>query len=521
MLVEKKFDIIKKINHRDHLMINSSLYITGLSGGNKLMPKLKSTATKKTAVKKPIAKRVVKKEKTLPRSKAITIDVIADDEDVLFRQPLTELPEDNAEERAGLDVQKRFFSDLVAEMKDKKIEKPLRGVLPDINDNEGTVKNRSRKSLNLYRRIAYQFVGLTVLLLLIVAYFFLPSLNIDLHPSAEAVADTMSFKITTADNNDSEPDTSNSRRINGDIQVMPISAEKVFEASGEEILGEEVIGEVTLHNEYNKAQPLVAKTRLLSTDNKLFRLKEAVNIPAGGTVKAEVYADEISEEMAISPTRFTIPGLWLGLQDKIYATSEENFEYQHQVKRYVKQRDLDQAMVEIKKTLATKAEKSLAGLNGGDKVIAYSLDDNAVSIKLGAKLGEEVAEFTVSAENKLSVASFSREEAEKLIKAKLAFLLPDDKKLSAFDSNDIIYRLDAYDADAKTANVTANFKGSMSLRTDANIIDRRQLVNLNETQISEYLRAFPEIESYELKFFPTFIKRAPSLADRIKVNVVQ
>lgn len=485
------------------------------------MPKLKSVAIKKTATKKPHAKRAEKKEKPLPKAKAITIDVIADDEEVLFRQPMTELPEDNVEERAGLDVQKRFFSNLVAEMKDKNNELPLRGELPDFKDEERAGKNRSRKSLNLYRRIAYQFVGLTALLLLVVAYFFLPSLNIDLHPSAEAVGDTLSFKITTADNNESEPDTSNSRRINGDILVMPISAEKVFEASGEEILGEEVFGEVILHNEYNKAQPLVAKTRLLSADNKLFRLKEAVNIPANATVKAEVYADEVSEEMAIKPTRFTIPGLWLGLQDKIYATSDDTFEYRHQVKRYVKQRDLDQAMIEIKKTLATKAEKSLAGLNGGDKVIAYSLDDNAASIKLGAKLGDEMAEFTVSAENKLSVASFSKEEAEKLIKAKLAFLLPDDKKLSAFDSNDISYRLDAYDVEAKTANVTANFKGSMTLRTDANIIDRRQLVNLNETQISEYLSAFPEIDSYELKFFPTFIKRAPSLADRIKVNVVQ
>ncbi|HQO11440.1 MAG TPA: hypothetical protein PK837_03490, partial [bacterium] len=140
-------------------------------------------------------------------------------------------------------------------------------------------------------------------------------------------------------------------------------------------------------------------------------------------------------------------------------------------------------------------------------------------IDLGAKLGEEVAEFKVSATNNLTLVSFSKEQAEALVKAKLAFLLPDDKKLSAFDSKDIAYRLDAFDVDTGTATVTASFKGSMSLRTDANIIDRRQLVNLNEAQIADYLRSFPEIESYELKFFPAFIKRAPSLADRIKITV--
>jgi hypothetical protein len=479
------------------------------------MPKIKKEAEKKTAVRKARPKRVVKKEKVLSQIKPITIDVIADDEEVFFRQPNAELPEDDAVGREEMDVQKKFFSDLVAEIKDKKVEKT------DFNAVATKNNTPQRKSLNLYRRIALQFVGLTVLLLLVVAYFFLPSLTISLRPSAEAVADTMTFKIIAEDSESEEPAAANSRSLKGEIRVLPLSAEKVYEASGEEILGEEVIGEVTLHNEYNKAQPLVAKTRLLSTDNKLFRLREAVNIPAGGTVKAAVYADENSEEMAIAPTRFTIPGLWLGLQDKIYATSEEKFEYRHQVKKYVKQRDLDQALSDIKKTLDSKAEKSLNSLDDVSVAMAYSLDENAAIVKVGAKLGEEVAEFTVSAENNLAVALFPQSEAENLVKAKLAFLLPDDKKLSSFDSNEIDYRLDSFDAESKTGSVTASFKGSMSLRTDANIIDKRQVVNLNQTQISEYLSAFPEIESYELNFFPSFIKRAPSLADRIKVEVIQ
>lgn len=479
------------------------------------MPKIKKEAEKKTAVRKTRPKRIVKKEKTLPQAKPITIDVIADDEDVFFRQPSAELPADDISSREEMDVQKKFFSDLVAEIKDKKVERP--GVNPTVAKNSAP----QRKSLNLYRRIALQFVGLTVLLLLVVAYFFLPSLTIYLRPSAEAVADTMAFKIIAEDSESEEPAAANSRSLKGEIRVLPLSAEKVYEATGEEILGEEVVGEVTLHNEYNKAQPLVVNTRLLSTDNKLFRLKEAVNIPAGGTLKAAVYADVNSEEMAISPTRFTIPGLWLGLQDKIYATSEEKFEYRHQVKKYVKQRDLDQALNDIKKTLSTKAEKSLDSLDDVSVAMAYSLNENAAVIEVGAKLGEEVAEFTVSAKNNLAVAIFPQGEAENLVKAKLAFLLPDDKKLSSFESKDITYRLDSFDAEANTGSVTASFKGSMSLRTDANIIDKRQVVNLNQIQISEYLRAFPEVESYELKFFPSFIKRAPSLADRIKVEVIQ
>lgn len=484
------------------------------------MPRLKKEAAKKPAPKKPRTKRVVQKEKPIPKakSKAITIDIIADDEEVLFREPLSSLPEDNPSEREQLDVQKKYFSDLVTDMKQKKDGPPVKA-----SSLAGDERRRPahRKSLSLYRRIAYQFIGLTLLLLLVVGYFFLPSLKITMHPSAEAIADSLSLRIASADSEDATAESAGSRLVAGEVRTITLSAEKVFESSGEEILGEEVVGEVTLHNEYTKAQPLVAKTRLLSVDNKLFRLKEAVNIPAGGTVTAEVYADQPSLDMAVGPTKFTIPGLWLGLQDKIYATSDTAFEYQHQVKRYIKQRDLDQAIVGIKKALSDKAETALAEVQGGTYAVAYNLDDSAAAVKIDAKLGDEIGEFIVSAENTLAIAMFSKEQAEALVKAKIAFLLPDDKKLSAFDGKDIAYRLDTYDAASSTATVAASFKGNMSLRTDADIIDRKQLVNLNEEQISEYLQSFPEIQNYELEFFPKFIKRAPSLADRIKVEVVQ
>lgn len=495
------------------------------------MPKTKKETEKKTVSKKPRVKRATSKKTATaktsskpksqaakevspkPKAQAITIDVIADDEDILVRSDALELPADNIEERESLDVQKKFFSELVNEMKDKNNPVTLSSELPIAKE------HRAHKSLHLYRRIALQFIVLTAFLLLVVAYFFLPNLKIVLHPSAETVVDSLPFEVISTEDAADMSEVANSRSLTGDVKVLTLKADKVYETSGEEILGEEIVGEVTLHNEYTKDQPLVVNTRLLSEDNKLFRLKEAVLVPAGGSVQVAIYADKVSEEMAIAPTHFTIPGLWLGLQDKIYATSDQAFEYQHQIKKYVKQRDLDQAITDIKKTLLDKADQAIANFSQDEKAIAYSLDNSSLKFQAEAKLGEELAEFTVSAENNLLVVAFDKEKAESLVKAKLAFLLPDDKKLSAFNGDDVSYRLDSFDAENNTAMITASFKGLMSLRTDADIIDRRQLVNLKEEQISEYLHTFPEIESYDLKFFPGFLKKAPSLADRIKVSV--
>jgi hypothetical protein len=488
----------------------------------------KKKVPKKTDSKKELASKSTKQESEENQAapQAITIDVITDDENVLYQndshKSLDEVIDEDFEheDNSDFDVQKKFFSDLVTEMKEKKDNVSSLPKASSSNFEKSQVVKKRANSLNLYKKIALKSGFLTLLLLLIAAYFLLPSLTISVQPSFEATADTISFRVSPDDAQVDSVIASNSRNLSGEVQFFTLTAEKVYEASGEEVLGQEVVGEVTLHNEYSRAQPLVVNTRLLSPDNKLYRLKESVNIPAGETVKVAVYADQVSQDMAIGPSRFTIPGLWLGLQDRIYASSEEAFEYKHQIKDYVRQVDIDQAMIDIKNTLAKKAEMTISALGVSDKNIAYLLDDEQLKININAKLGEELTEFTVSAENELVVAFFPKTEAENLIKAKLSFLLTDDKRVTGFDPSNIIYRLEAYDREDKSATVNAAFKANMTLRTDADIIDRRQLVGLNQEQISEYLRSFPEIDSYRLDFFPAFLKTAPSIPDRIKVEVV-
>jgi hypothetical protein len=67
----------------------------------------------------------------------------------------------------------------------------------------------------------------------------------------------------------------------------------------------------------------------------LFRLKQPVDVPANGQVTDEIYTDNTSQDMSIGQTSFTIPGLWSGLQDKIYAQSNAAFTYNNNVAKIV------------------------------------------------------------------------------------------------------------------------------------------------------------------------------------------
>lgn len=78
--------------------------------------------------------------------------------------------------------------------------------------------------------------------------------------------------------------------MQGEAKIVEEAAEKVYQVQqdGEvDDLSGRVRGTVTLINKLTRNQRLVATTRLLAADGRLYRLDEAVNIPAGGEPKRQ------------------------------------------------------------------------------------------------------------------------------------------------------------------------------------------------------------------------------------------
>ncbi len=484
-----------------------------------LSPEIKSEKKLKAKTKTPVKKISAKK-----KARLVVVDVIEDSESDNFLPEFPKVKEVpkiiekiNTKKEADqeIDQQKRFYSELVTEIKEKKPKAGHKYATGFYKDNE--TETKVRKSVNLYRRLAWRFVAFTAFLLLVVFYFSFSKLTIIISPKGETINDNLLLKVQPAGTVSDNPETDFREQIDGTVKEINVAEEKVFPATGEEFAGEEIYGQVQIINNSGKGQALVATTRILSPDNKLFRIKNAVNVPAGKEVTVDIYTDKPSEEMAIAPTTFTIPGLWLGLQDKIYAKSSIAFVYRQNVKKYVKASDIEQAMSEMNNLLLTKAKATEATLGTNDQVLYETL--NPSSLETSAKAGEAKAEFTVKARGSLVAVTFSKNQAEKLIAAKLTLLVPDDKELVDYNPSNITYTFDNYDAKIGIATIKASFSGTMVLKNNTEIIDKKQLVNLNRQQLENYLKAFPEIKSYELKFFPSFINRAPRLPERIQIEI--
>jgi len=490
------------------------------------MPRTQSAASSAVSKKSPVKKKVVARTiHPQKRTRSILVDVIEDEPMAAAGWPeyKSEPEEESAartnatkSERASnaeIDNQKKYFSDLASKLK---------------NEESGPHKDRSerlekKRSVGLYRRLVIKFIILVAILAAAVFYFSFSKLDVILTLKGENISDNLLLKISdpglAKSTSTSVFATLNDPReeINGVIKEVSANVAKNYPASGETYLGDDIVGQVRLINNSAKSQALVATTRLLSPDNKLFRIKNAVNIPAGGEVVADIYTDKPSADMAIAPTTFTIPGLWLGLQDKIYAKSDIAFTFSKQVRRYVTAGDLELAAKDINGALTEAAKQQAeAGDSGGNWIYLAS---GPATVSLDAKAGDKKDEFTAKASGKIVAVSFSKDEAAKLAAAKFNLVIPDDKELSEFKPDNIIYSFENYDSLSGTATIKASFTGTMILKSDSAVIDPSQLLNLNVQQIGAYLKSQNEVKEYELRFSPAFIKKAPSLVDRIKVEI--
>ncbi len=116
-----------------------------------------------------------------------------------------------------------------------------------------------------------------------------------------------------------------------------ITFTETFSSTGKETSDtRRATGTVTIYNTFSQdPQPLVATTRLLSEDKKVYRLTKSVIVPGKknengvdvpGEIKVEVKADEAGEVYNIGISRFTIPGFEGSPKyEAFYAESQEAF----------------------------------------------------------------------------------------------------------------------------------------------------------------------------------------------------
>ncbi len=325
----------------------------------------------------------------------------------------------------------------------------------------------------------------------------------------------------------------NSYRVTIILGVQPAEVEGTFtkiitiEKEGEETFAPKSLvtmedyakGEVIIINNSNQDQKLVAKTRLLSPDGLIFRLKNSILIPAKQRVKTTVQADQMGEKYDIGPTKFTIPGLSPILQEKIYAESKISMSGGIKKVGIVMQKDIDEARNQIKEKLLEEGLEEIKQNLPAVDIDKIAYQPEIIFFDSSTKPGEEKDAFTVKMTLKIAGILVNERNLLAQTEAELAKQLPADQKILNKEPKTFEYKIKNYNQNEQTATFELRLSGKSILSTDSEKLNKNKFLGLSSKEIKNYLLGIESVKDVKVKFSPFFLTKAPNSEKRIFIKI--
>lgn len=383
------------------------------------------------------------------------------------------------------------------------------------------------------RKVILSFVVACLLIAsLVFAYLFLPKALITIISKNEIKKFDLEAKGSISR---TEVQTSE-LGIPAKIIEKEVSVSDPFNASGRKNSSSDTSqkskGKVTIYNNYSSdSQQLVATTRFLSTEGKLFRLVKGITVPGmsgsnPGSVEADVIADQPGDEYNINPSDFKIPGFEGSPKyEKFYAKStsamsgggSNNSNSGGVV--IVSQSDLDNAKKTEEAKLKNQLEEAVKSEMGSGYVFLSDASEKTISDSLStSRVNEAASSFDYKASGKIKAIVFSEKDLRQLA-GDIYNEANKEKSASDYSLIKISYGASSADFSSGTVSLKANIEIPVDVNVDWEAF-KKKLLGKNEDQIKEILKEYPQIEKINIDFWPEFMsKKIPQYEKRVDFKV--
>ena len=317
-------------------------------------------------------------------------------------------------------------------------------------------------------------------------------------------------------------------------------------STGKIFQGQNARGIVTVVNTRSSPWQLLPKTRFQNTDGLVFRVTNAITVPASGSLDAEVIADEfdafnqpIGARGNILPTRFFLPGLSPDNQKLLYATSKAPMTGgQTLVKKQISEDDIKAATERMKKELQQAITDELQKAVNEKSILLAQQTKFALIKGKGAMtnadpviniapdlVGKPLDQFDVSGEMKVHGVYFNLNDLLEILKAELKTKKNPEKILSKIDEQSITYRIFETDDAHKILKVTATLKGIEQYDLDSSKPAGERLIQKIKDHVlgksladaKDYIINLPEVSQVQIKSWPAWAPTLPTVPDNIEV----
>ncbi|MFA6322379.1 MAG: hypothetical protein WCX71_02765 [Candidatus Buchananbacteria bacterium] len=372
-----------------------------------------------------------------------------------------------------------------------------------------------------YKKLSLGFIVISVLILAAVIYLSWSRVIIIIHPNLEKINQEFIFNIRPGVEAGSSDDS-----ITGKVLTAIVEETQTFAATGskDQQFESNAVGSVIITNSSSKSQALVATTRLAyASDPKktILRIKDNVEVPAGGQAKVSVYAETAESFVDIAAgSKFIIPGLWQGLWDKIYAQNDQILTKNSRTINFVTETDLSNAQNQLQEALYQKSLTAITGqLQSKEALWPRIATYKIIEVAPSAKVNDEVSEFSLKIKLQGVAVVFDESQLVSLAENKITQSLSADKKLIDLDAKSFNYALQNYNCDNNNAVIKVTLAGNSAIKNDSKLLDKSKLLGKTSLEIKSYFSQFSEVKSVDVNFQPVWVTKTPNSAGKIEVKI--
>lgn len=369
-----------------------------------------------------------------------------------------------------------------------------------------------------YRKLGIGFFLASILSTTFIGYLVWAKVVILISPNTQTINSEFIFSVKP------DGDVDNGV-VSGLVKTIEVEGSDTYQATGSKETDSNLVGEVTIINNFNKDQALIRTTRLAyanAPDTVIVRLDKDVVVPAGGSVKVQVYPDNQENFKTVEEgDKLIIPGLWGPIQDKIFAQVDVPLSKGAYKVSVVTQEDLDKASASLREQLYQKALTDInEQLEAKQKLWPKLVEPDISEVEYSATLGEEISEFTTKLKLKVVVVIFDEDQVITLAQNRLKDSLPAGKQLIGLSPESFTYSVGDYNIGSGQASINAVIAVDSILTGNAGIFDKSKIVGLSEEGVKSYFSQFSEVNSIEIEFHPSWLKKIPRFKDKIEIRIV-
>lgn len=372
-------------------------------------------------------------------------------------------------------------------------------------------KKKLSKTIELksYRKLAVNFLILTVNLIIIILYFSLSQAKIMIVPAKEEVEHSITIPIK-----EQVSLTDKELAVAGNITNIDVQDSKNFPVKSASSVPKTAKGMITIFNTTsNKNQTFVKNTRFQNQASIEIKIDKQIRIAPKSSIEVSAYASEpgISGEVKTTDGKFQVAALPY-LKDKIYAEVSQDFIGGSVDVKVVSPSVFNNAKDSIESSLIDKAYETLSQTNSN--IEKDSLIVEITNLESDANPGDEnIENFTLSAKAKVSYFTYDSKRAEEIIKQELLKKIPPDKILIGFTEGPSLSISD------DSVNVLASAKASIQRKIPEAALNQEDIVGMNEDEVREHFTRITGIRDVKINFWPFWVRSVPNLTDHVDIEI--